>query len=289
MTPNPRPFACVLVLAACLAGAAVVDAAPQAGELDRVFTRLYSYDFAGAQALLDQETSARPADPLVYAVRGAAHLFAEFDRQHVLEFAFFENDDKVTDQKKLKPDPAVRERLFGTTAQAKKLGLARLETDPYDRNALFAVLMAQSTEADYVGFIEKRYFRTYLASRETQRYARRALALDPPIYDAYLTVGAAEYIVGSLNFFFRLFVRLDKIEGDKKKAISDLEIVVEKGRYYGPFAKILMAAVHLREKRPQQALTLLRELNAEFPDNPLFPKEIARAEEKARLASATKR
>lgn len=289
MAPNLRPIVHTLMLAACFAGATAANAAPQAAEIDRVFDKLYSYDFADAHALLDQEVAARPDDPLVHAVRGAAYLFSEFDRQHVLEFAFFENDDEVTDQKKLRPDPVVRERLFSTTAQAKKLGLARLETDPYDRNALFAVLMAQSTEADYTGFIEKRYFRTYLASRETQKYARRALALDPPVYDAYLTVGAAEYIVGSLNFFFRLFVRLDRIEGDKKKAISDLEIVVEKGRYYGPFAKILMAAVHLREKRPPQALALLRELSAQFPDNPLFPKEIARAEEKAKLASATKR
>ena len=266
-----------------------MEAAPAAGEIDRVFARLYSYDFAGAHAILDQEAAARPDDPLLHAVRGAAYLFAEFDRQHVLEFAFFENDDKVTDQKKLKSDPAVRERLFGTTALAKKLGLARLEADQDDRNALFAVLLAQSTEADYLGFIEKRYFRTYMASRETQKYARRLLALDPPVYDAYLTIGSAEYVVGSLNFFFRLFVRFDKIEGSKEKAISDLEMVVKHGRYYAPFAKILMSAVHLRENRPALALALLRELNADFPDNPLFPREIARAEEKAKLVSAKAR
>jgi len=289
MRANRRLTIQALIVAAYLAGAAAAGAAPQASELDRVFAKLYSYDFAGAHAILDQEAAARPDDPLVHAVRGAAYLFAEFDRQHVLEFAFFENDDKVTDQRKLRPDPVVRERLFGTTAQAKKLGLARLDTDPYDRNALFAVLMAQSTEADYIGLVEKRYFRTYLASRDTQKYARRALALDPPLYDAYLSVGAAEYIVGSLNFFFRLFVRLEKIEGDKAKAISDLQVVVQKGRYYGPYAKILMAAVHLREKRPQQALVLLRELSAEFPENPLFPREIARAEEKVRLSSAKAR
>ena len=109
----------------------------------------------------------------------------------------------------------------------------------------------------------------------------RLLALNPPVYGAYLTLGTAEYVVSNLNFFFRLFVRFDdKIEGSKQKAIENLELVIKYGHYYKPFAKILLAALHLREKRPAEALALLREVRSEFPGNTVIQREVARAEER---------
>jgi hypothetical protein len=271
-----------LVLATSIA-AATVQAPPPPTSIDLAFARLYSYDFAGALAVLDEEARARPADPLVSAVRGATYLFSEFERQKILEIEFFENDDKVTDRARVKPDPAVRERLFATTAEARKLATARLAIDPNDRDALFALCMAAGVETDYYGFVEKRYFKTYSASKEGQKYARRLLALNPPIYDAYLTLGTVEYVVSNLNFFFRLFVRFDQIEGSKQKAVENLKQVIEHGHYYRPFAKVLLAAVCLRDKRPAEALVLLKEVGSEFPGNTLIQTEIARAEEKVAL------
>lgn len=278
-----------LILAALLAGAAPAPAPPAPGGLDRAVARLYNYDFAGAHAALDEEVRARPGDPLVPALRGAAYLFAELERQHILELQFFEGDDEVTDQKRLKPDPAVRARLLGTTATARRLAQARLTVDPDDRNALFALCTAVGTEADYMGLVEKRYLRTYRLSKESQKHARRLLALDPPVYDALLTIGTAEYVVGSLNAFFRFFVRFDEIEGSKQKAVTDLEVVASRGHYFRAFAKVLLAAIHLREDRPSRALELLRELDSEFPGNPLVKKEIVRAEARIRRASAARR
>jgi hypothetical protein len=182
----------------------------------------------------------------------------------------------------VKPDPAARERLFHATGETRRLALERLATHPDDREAMFALCTAAGTESDYYGLIEKRYLRTYSLSKENQHYARRLLALDPPFYDAYLTLGSAEYVVSNLNFFFRLFVRFEDIEGSKQKAVENLRQVVLHGRYYRPFAKILLAAIHLREKEPRQALGLLRELEREFPGNPLFVKELRRIEAKIR-------
>ncbi len=53
--------------------------------------------------------------------------------------------------------------------------------------------------------------------------------------------------MGSLNAFFRLFVRFERIEGSKPKAVADPEMVARHGHSYRPFAKVLLAAVHLRE------------------------------------------
>jgi predicted Zn-dependent protease len=43
-----------------------------------------------------------------------------------------------------------------------------------------------------------------------------------------------------------------------------------------PFAKILLAMTALREKKPEVARAQLKELVAEFPDNPLFASELVK-------------
>jgi hypothetical protein len=277
---------CVLGLlgAAMTAGQAAVPPSPTA--IDQAFNRLYNYDFAGAHAILDAEMRIHPEDPLIYAVRGAAYLFSEFDRLKILELDFFESDEKVTDRKGLKPDPAAREQLFKVTGEARRLARARLAADPNDRNALFALCTAIGADTDYLGLVEKKYFRTYSLSKESQQYARKLLAMNPPFYDAYLTMGTVEYVVGSLNFFFRLFIRFDQIEGSKQKAVENLKKVVEGGRYFPPFAKTLLSAIYMRESQPQQALVLMKELERDFPENPLVKKEIERA--LAKLSRAQK-
>jgi len=266
------------ILSAAVA-AGQMAAAPPPTAIDRAFHRLYNYDFAGAHAILDEEMLRHPEDPMIYAVRGAAYLFSEFDRLKILELDFFADNDQVTDRKKLKPDPKAREQLFKVTGEARKRALARLAVNPNDHDAMFALCTAAGTETDYMGLVEKRYFKTYSLSKESQLYARKLLAMNPPFYDAYLTLGTVEYVVGSLNFFFRLFIRFDQIEGSKQKAIEELKKVVDHGRYFPPFAKTLLAAIYLREKQLQQALTIMKELEREFPENPLVKKEIKRAAE----------
>jgi predicted Zn-dependent protease len=49
-----------------------------------------------------------------------------------------------------------------------------------------------------------------------------------------------------------------------------------RGRYLRPFAKIILAMAALREKKIALARTQLMELVAEFPQNPLFVRELAK-------------
>ncbi|MBZ5498432.1 MAG: hypothetical protein LAP85_18695 [Acidobacteriia bacterium] len=265
---------CILLWLVAGGGQARVSPSPTA--INRAFNRLYNCDFAGAHSILDDQLRSHADDPLLYSVHAAAYLYSEFHRLRILETDFFEDNDKVTDRKKLKPDPSVRAQLFAMTGEARKRAAARLAVDPKDRNAMFALCMASGVETDYYSLVEKRYIRSYSLSKESQQYARKLLALNPPFYDAYLTLGSVEYVVGNLNFFFRLFIRFDQIDGNKQKAIEELKKVVEGGRYYPPFAKILLSVIYLREKQPQQALALLREMARDFPENPLIKTEVDR-------------
>lgn len=173
---------CILSLLVAAVSASAEGQTPAPSAIDRTFDRLYNLDFAGAHAILDAEERDRPEDPLVYAVRAAACLFSEFARLKILESRFFADDKEVTDGKR-KPDPAARERLFRMTTEARRRALANLEADPGDRNAMFALCTAAGVETDYVGLVDRKYFRTYSLSKESQKYARKLLSVTPPVYD----------------------------------------------------------------------------------------------------------
>jgi hypothetical protein len=270
---------CILVFAAA-AMAAQANTIPEPTAIDRAFNRMYNFDFPGAQAILDVHIKAHPDEPLAYSVRGAVYLFSEFHRLKILEMEFFADDNSITDKKRTKPDPAVRAILFQAAEKAKTLAKARLALDENNCDALMAYCLASAVETDYTGLVDKKYFRAYSLSKETQQYARKLLALNPPAYDGYLTLGAVEYVTANLNFFFRLFIRFNGIDGSRQKSIEDLKRVVEGGRYLSPYAKILMAVVYLRENQPQKSLALMKEMERDFPENPLIPAEIARIEKK---------
>ena len=253
-----------------------------------IFNRLYNYDFATAHMMLDERQRADAADPLPYAVRAAVYMFSEFERLKILETEFFIDDDNMVDGQghRQKPDAEVKWRLFVTLDAARARANVILTADPSQRRALLAMVMAAGVAADYTGFVERRQWKGMSLTRETNRYAQKLLALKPPVYDAYMNVGSLEYVVGSLPFYVRWFVRFDKIEGNKRKGIEQLKLVAQHGTYYGPFARILLAVASLREHKLEDARQIVTQLAAEFPENPLLARELDKVT--ARIAAQKK-
>jgi hypothetical protein len=251
-------------------------AATPPSQIDEAFNRMYNFDFRGADAVLDRYIAAQPAQALPYAARSAGYLFSELDRLGILESEFFSDDRNIADKKKLKPDPVVRDRFWKAIGDAQQHGDAILRTHPDDRDALFAMCITQGVASDYVALVDKRQIASLKNVRRSTVYAQRLLQVDPHYYDAYLTTGVTEYIVGSLPFFIRWFVHIDNIEGSKTRGIGSLELVAQKGHLLKPFAKILLGIAHLREKRPRATEKLLEELSRDYPQNPLFRRELVK-------------
>jgi hypothetical protein len=277
-------FVPLLLLAVCSLAAepAKVDTSTPVGQ---AFARMYNFDFPGAHAILDQQIRSDPQNPLLYVVKATAYMFAELHRLRILEIEFFENDDEVVTRKKLSPDPMVRQEIFRLIETARQRASARLSAQPGDREATFALCIAAGLVTDYAALVERRRFGSFILARQTQAYVRQLVALKPPVYDAYLSTGTAEYVVGSLPFYLRWFVRIDNVEGSKEKGMETLQLVADRGRYYGPFARIVLAAIDMREKRFAEAERLLAGVSAEYPENPLLRQELQRAGELRRRAS----
>jgi hypothetical protein len=279
----------VCVALAWLPTTLLAQPAPPPGPIDRAFQRLYNFDFAGTLAILDETGRAEPANALVPAVRAGTYLFMEMNRLKILETRFFMNNDNLVDGGgKLRPDPQVRVRLFAAIEEGRAKAGARLRTAPDDVDALFAQCMLAGVETDYTALVEGRTWRSLKLAPTTLEPARRLLARKPPCYDAYLNFGSLEYIVGDLPFFIRWFVRYDGVQGNKRRGIDQLKLTARQGRYYGPFARILLVVVSLREKKTEDARLLLAELVRDFPENPLFRRELAIVAEQASRRRAAK-
>src|SRR5687768_980482 len=247
-----------------------------AGTLDNVFNRLYNFDFPGAHRMLDEYLVVNPNDAFGHSVRASTYLFSELDRLRILEGEFLTDDKKISGDDKLLPDPAIRQKLFASIDKALALAEARLKTNPEDSMARFSFCLTEGLRTDYMAFVEKKQLRSLFAAKKGHAYAVDLLKRDPEFVDALLTTGISEYLIGSLPFFVKWVVRFDQVKGSKAQAIANMEKVAESGRYLGPFARIMLAIIHLREKRPERSIQLLADLTRDFPENHLLRKELAR-------------
>jgi tetratricopeptide (TPR) repeat protein len=245
-------------------------------ELDAGFHLLYELKPEEARNHFEAWQKSHPEDPLGSASEAAAYLFEECYRQGVLTSEFFLDNKRFLGKIPLKPDPELRAAFFGAVKQAQDLAQLRLKTNPDDTNALFAMALSVGMQADYASLIDKHQLDSLKKIREADNYAKELLVIAPDAADAYLGLGTANYIIGSLPGLKRFFLGIAGIHGDKKAGIRQLEIAADRGHYLRPFAKIMLALAALREKQPEVARTELSELVTEFPQNPLFASELSK-------------
>jgi hypothetical protein len=244
--------------------------------LDAGFHLLYELKPADARLQFAVWQQTHPGDPLGSASEAASYLFEECYRQGVLTSEFFLDDKRLLGEVVLEPDRAGRAAFLAAARRAHDLSQLRLTINGDDANALFAMTLAVGLEADYAALIEKHQLDGLRMIRNAGSYARKLLQVAPDAADAYLVLGAANYLVGSQPLHKRLFLRVAGVRGDKSEGIQQLEIVAARGRYFRPFAKILLALAALREKQTELARAQLTELVAEFPQNSLFVSELAK-------------
>ncbi len=245
-------------------------------ELDAGFHLLYELKFVEAREQFAVRQKSHPNDSLGSAAEAASYLFEECYRQGVLTSEFFLNDKRFLGKIPLKPDARLRAAFFAADKQAQTLAKLRLQTDPNDTNALFAMALSLGMQADYASLIDKEQLESLKMISEADKYARRLLVVVPGAADAYLGLGTANYVIGSLPGYKKFFLAFAGIHGDKKVGIQQLQAAADDGRYLRPFAKILLALAALREMKKDVARKQLTDLVAEFPENPLFATELAK-------------
>jgi hypothetical protein len=246
-------------------------------ELAQGFHLLYMQEFPEARQIFQTWESANPDQPFGHVALAASYLFEEMYRQNVLSSDFFLDEKRFLHGIEGKPNPGRMSSFREALSRARELAKARMRQTPKDPEALFALTMASGMESDANAILEKKQLDGLKRMKEANEFAKQLLVQHPDAADAYVALGAANYIIGSLNPGYRALLWFGGIHGDKKLGMEQLRKTAEGGLYLKPYAKILLALSARREKQNAEAQKLLLELTQEFPANPLFATEYAKA------------
>lgn len=248
---------------------------PVTGLLDTGFRDLYQLNFQGAREQFLAYEKARPEDPMGVVAEAASHLYEQFNAKGVFTSAFFLNDEKFLKGVDGTPAENRNEPFLTANSRAREMAKVQLKGDPNDRQALLVLTMADGMESDYDALIIKKQMAGLSLMKQAEADATKLLATDPDAQDAYLALGASNYVIGCLPGFKRAFLWFGGVHGDRERGIELMQRAADHGHYLSPFAKIMLALAYEREHEPGRARVLLTELVKQFPENPLFARELA--------------
>lgn len=257
-----------------------VEAAPSAGMLDSGFHSLYELNFkAGREQFLSYE-KLQPADPMGKAAEAASYLYEQFDAKGIFTSEFFLSDEKFLGGAQGSPSENRNDAFLAANHIAREMAMARLKADPRDRQGLLVLTMTDGMEADYDALIVKKQMAGLGLTKQADAEAAKLLAVDPTAEDAYMALGAANYIIGCLPGYKRAFLWFGGVHGDRDRGMEELQRAADHGHYLQPFAKAWLALACEREHQLDRARQLLSELLAEFPANPRLTHELALLDQK---------
>jgi hypothetical protein len=245
-------------------------------EIENGYNLLYDLKFKEARAQFAAWQEAHPEDPLSDVSIAVSYLFEEFYHHDVLTSKFFLDNDRLFGGIEGKPDENRTRQFNEACRRGRGRALEQLKANPNDADALFALTLATGMEANYAAMLEKNKRKSLRLMKEHEDQAKQLLELRPDCGDAWMAIGATNYLMGSLPGYIRFFLWFGRISGDKQYGMERLRVAAETGHYMRPFAKIFLALADLRENQKNEARELLSDLVREFPDNHLFADELAR-------------
>jgi len=175
-------------------------------------------------------------------------------------------------QIQLDPKNRVRDEEFQTKSDAVIETIeAWTEREPSSGEAWFYLGGAYGARAQWRVLREERL----AAARDGKRIKEsleRALALDPSMHDAEFGIGMYRYYAGvapAVFRFLRFFLLLPG--GDREDGLRQLERAAKLGVLVKGEAQYQIQILYLwYEHRSKEALALIRQLQAQYPHNPLF-------------------
>ncbi len=244
--------------------------------LDLGYRQMYNLQFEPAHKTFEEFERQNPEDPMGPVSDAAGYLFSEFSRLHILELEFFEDDHNFEGHSQLTPDLETKQAFEAQLEKATQLADQALKENPNDENALFAKALTLGLHADYVALIEKRNLAGLRYVKQARAVAQQLLASHPSYYDAYVAVGVENYLLSLKPAPVRWVLQLGGAQTSRATGLQDLQIAADKGHYLMPYARLLLAVAAARDHDTARARLLLQGLAEEFPQNPLYARELTR-------------
>ena len=215
--------------------------------VERGLDAIYTSDYDGADKIFQESLRSRPDDPVLSLGRAIAAWWR------------MENDFARPGSPEESAFVAAVKRAVDDGQRAASVG---------DKAEAYLCLGAAYGLRGRWEAAHHRWLSAYLDGRRAYGNERRAVKLNPELYDAYLGIGAFDYYVATLSRFVRVLAFMSG--GGRDKGLSELQLAT-RGRYSGVAAKLLLVGIDWTfEKNPQEAWNILEELHRRYPGSPML-------------------
>lgn len=238
------------------------------------FEALYNMDYATARVRFNRMTQLEPQKPAGYFYLATNYWLELLNSSRRLQTDIYSGDSFYAETK-----DKVDEQIDKEFRRLITVSLDRSETlvklNPKDTEALYYQGAAHGLLASYEATVARAFISALRNGSKAVDIHKHLIEIAPTFWDAYLTVGTYEYIVGSLPFGFKALAALGGFHGSKVRGLGELNLVAQRGHYASDDAKVVLMAFYAREKRYDDMLSLLDKLSTRYPGNYLFKIERA--------------
>jgi len=243
--------------------------------LESGFQHLYQLKFDSARTDFFAYQKARPDDPMGKAAESASYLFEQFNEKGVLTSEFFLSDEKFLGGVEGSAAQNKNQRFLEANEAARTAAKSHLKTDPKSIRSLLVLTMVDGMESDYDALIIKKQLAGLNMMKQAEAEANTLLAIDNSMQDANVALGMSNYVIGCLPSYKRAFLFFGGMHGDRTRGMQQMASAAERGHYFKPFAEVMLALAYEREHDDANAQKWLEQLATEYPDNPVFQRELA--------------
>lgn len=244
---------------------------------------VYNLDYTTARAKFEEIRQRLPDHPAGDLYLATLIWLDQLNKSRRLQTGIYQNESFYAGADKAREetegdavDPAT-DRLFRDTinrAKTKALALVN-RTNRKDPEALYFLGTVYGVMGSYDASVARKFIGALRNGSRCVDYHQQVVRLKPDYYDAYMSIGLYNYIVGSLPFPLKALAAMVGTRGSRSKGIAMLEDAMNKGRYISDDARVILIAIYQNEKRPEEALKLLQNLSGRFPRNYLIRLETA--------------
>jgi|CXWL01.1.fsa_nt_gi tetratricopeptide (TPR) repeat protein len=214
---------------------------------------VYSMDFDVADVLAAKAIALDPLYPHAYLGQAANDL---------IRFSY------GTEQ----GDPSLIKSFEAKTARTIEVADAWLKAHPNDPDVLLVRGSAHGV-AGRMAIVRGQWLRAFKHGRVSMKSVRRAKALDPELYDAYLGLGMFDYYVDTIPRFAGWLAKV-MLGGDRRRGIEELTIAAEKGVYGKTAAQLILTEIFTEDdfggRNPPEAMRLIRGIVAQYPNSAML-------------------
>jgi tetratricopeptide (TPR) repeat protein len=243
-----------MLLCAPTAKASATADGPQMGaegSLDKGLWWLYQLQYDKARAEFDVSIKTHPKDPAGYFYLTAV------DWWHLAQDIEYDL-------------PEVRQQLAVDSARTIEVADALYDTASDPETKAKACLYRGGAEGLWGRWLvtQREWVKAYFAGKRGHAQLKKALDLNPNLYDAYMGLGIYDYYTDTMSGVQAVLAAL-LIHGDKARGLKELQLAIDKSPHARVEAMCFLVEIYTSEENtPEKALPLADALRQEFPQSP---------------------